>query len=131
MSSLIRRIQRTVKNNEEGALVSRRAHFGGRGTMLGTRNPKDTCINRAAKKRPKPWRAAHKVDRAALKPGLPRSWPQPLAPKPTKADQRADHARRMERKARRRDKDRLAIAWRSEDSAILARAQRALHKGKR
>lgn len=135
MSSFVRTIERTASKqlDDDGnpVIKSKRSHYARRGSKLGYRNPKDPCRVPGAKKRPKPWRAAHKVDRAALKPAAPRTMPQPLAPKPDKQVQREAHAFRMLQKARRRDQDRLAIAHRSGDLAYAARNAMRQHKGKR
>lgn len=135
MSSFVRTIQRTVRKqrDDDGNLVirSRRAHFAGRGGQLGHKNPKDPCRVSGAKKQPKPWRAPHKVNLADLKPRLPRTQPQPLAPKLGKAAQRDMHAYRMMEKARRREMDRRAIARWSESRANEVRAAMVKHKGKR
>ena len=112
MSSLTRTIQRTTGTitDEDGKQkqVSRRSHYAGRGAMLGTKNPKDPCLNRALKKRPKPWRAKGKVDPATQKRRVPRSaLAQPLAPKPDAPSRRAAHAARMAERAGKRERSRL------------------------
>ena len=87
MSSLTRRIQRTVKRNGDGVVVDARKHFGGRGTQLGFTNPKDPC--RTGK------RKARKARRAKpdLRPPLGMSKAKPL---PTRAQVVAKHRSKME-----------------------------------
>lgn len=100
MSSLIRTIQRTVERDaEDGSVKSKRRHYSGRGSQLGTKNPKDPCLPGVAKKKPKVWRARHKVTPDML--GKQRTFrvPQPLAPQLTKAQRREAHRDRMTRKA--------------------------------
>lgn len=102
MSSFIRTIERTSKRkfNKLGKGIG--VHFNLRGSKLGTKNPKDTCLPGVAKKKPKAWRAKHKVTPAMLGKQQVFSVPQPLAPRLTKADRHEAHRDRMTSKAKRR-----------------------------
>lgn len=100
MSSFVRTIQRTVERDaEDGSVKSKRRHYIGRGSHLGTKNPKDTCLPGVAKKKPKVWRARHKVTPDMLGKQRAFSVPQPLEPALTKAQRREAHRDRMTRKA--------------------------------
>ena len=107
MSSFVRTIHKTVRilQDENGDLVvkSRRGHYLGRGSKLGYKNPKDPCVVPSAKKKPKVWRARHKVDPAALKPRQMLGEPVRLTPFLSKAECRDAHRSRMLKKAQCRD----------------------------
>ena len=97
MSSFIRRIQRTVKRDEDGILKSTRAHFGGRGSKLGYTNRLDPGRNRSLRKTPKPWRAKqHAPAIARLKISVAAT---PV--RSTRADRKGLHVVKMARKKER------------------------------
>lgn len=112
MSSFVRTIEKTVRKirDEDGNLVvkSNGSHYLGRGSKLGTKNPKDPCVVPSAKKKPKVWRARHKVDPAKLKPRQTLGQPVRLVPLLTKAQRRDAHRDRILEKAERRD---ASHAW--------------------
>lgn len=117
MSSLIRTIQRTVERDaEDVSIKSKRRHYAGRGSQLGTKNPKDACLPGVARKKPKVWRDPRKVDVKAKKPRQTLGAPARLSPRLTKADQREAHRDRMLEKARRRDANQR---WASRSTRVI------------
>lgn len=93
MSSFIRTIARTVMADKHGKTVkSARRHFGGRGSKLGTTNPRDPCRDRKFKAKPKCWRS--KANAPVSKPA--RKFAQ------STVVPAADHKAKMARKAQAR-----------------------------
>lgn len=92
MSSFIRTIQRERKPGSAAKL--------GRGSKLGTKNPKDPCVNRAFKKAPKVWRCGTPQAKPAVPAG---ARAQPLAPRLSKAESEAQHKARMLDRRRAQD----------------------------
>ena len=98
MSSFVRTIQRTTKRkpNKMGKGIG--VYFNQRGSRLGTKNPKDSCLpGRPSKKR---MLCAGIWDKVVEAVKLQRIFaiPQPLAPKLSPADRRAAHRKRMQDK---------------------------------
>ncbi len=92
MSSFIRTIQRERKPGSAAKL--------GRGSKLGTKNPKDPCVNRALKKAPKVWRCGT----PQAKPSVPAgALIQPLAPRLSKAERKVQHKAQMLDRRRTQD----------------------------
>lgn len=106
MSSFIRTICKTIRivreDNGDRVVKSNGSHYAGRGSKLGTKNPKDPCRPGVAKKKPKVWRARHKVNPAKLKPRQTLGEPVRLVPLLTKAQRREAHRDRMLAKDRQR-----------------------------
>ena len=109
MSSLTRRIQRTVTRNDEGVVVDARKHFGGRGTQLGFTNPNDPC--RTHKRKPK---KPSRVKREAAK---PRPSVAQVYRAPSKRDRAIAHATNVARKKARPRK----AAWSPPPTANVSR----------
>ena len=123
MSSLTRRIQRTVGRDDEGNVIQKRRHFGGRGQRLGTVNPKDPCRT-GKRKAPKKWRSTENAPPA--KPAL-------RFKESTKASREAcriAHKAKMEAKARHRETLHKALSDRRAGDATPYLARTNRHTGK-
>lgn len=109
MSSLTRRIQRTVKRDDDGVVVDTRHHHGGRGSTLGVVNPKDPC--RTHRRKPK---KPSRVNREAAK---PRPSVAQVYRAPSKRDRAIAHAANVARKKARPRKS----AWSPPPTANVSR----------